>query len=137
MSSRSLKEEARLLVEHWVEAANTRRDAAVIDEFLTPGFVWHLPGGDVQGRDAVKAVFARAFADEPDFRLVAETVVTDGEWVVVRWTIRGTPRDTGQLRERASITMDWVRDGRFADSSEPASSCSTFTWTSLVLTDFV
>jgi ketosteroid isomerase-like protein len=109
---------AQALVRREVEAINSRRDAAVLDEFLTPDYLWHLPGRDVRGRDAVKAEFAQTLADLADLRLVAETVLTDGNRVVVRWTIRGTSRATEKYSERVSVSIDRMANGKFAEGCE-------------------
>ena len=59
-------------------------------EFLTPGFVMHMPRGDVAGIDALRQVAEAGLAASADRRTNLETLVGEGDMVVSRYTSEGT-----------------------------------------------
>lgn len=111
-------EEGRALVQRWVEEINSSRSPDVIDKYLSLDYVWHLPGENIRGAEAVKASFARMFSNYPDFNLTAEDVIVEGNTVVVRWTIRGTHKETGKQMMQASISIDRIANGKFLEGWE-------------------
>jgi predicted SnoaL-like aldol condensation-catalyzing enzyme len=112
-SAATSKRDARSLVDNWVNAINTNGIAA-IDQYLAPDYVWHLPGADVRGREAVKKIFAEQFQKCPRLKTTAEHVVTDGEWVVVRWT----ESCSSDSPSTSDITIDRFGHGQFLEGWE-------------------
>lgn len=111
----------RDLVQRWVEEINTRQSTNVLEEFLAHDYVWHLPGKDVVGIEAVKEAFARMFAANDSFHLTAEDVVIGGNTVVIRWTETGVRRETGERWQTASISIDRVSSTQFLEGWEISS----------------
>jgi len=111
-------QENRALVERWVKELNETKSANVIDDFLSPDYVWHLPGEDVRGVEEVKRRFDQIFSTYPDFHLQADDVIATSEKVVVRWTEGGTNSSTGRQETWASISIDRVGNGRFIEGWE-------------------
>jgi predicted ester cyclase len=65
----------------------------VADELFAEDFVDHGPMGDIQGREAFKALVAQWRAAVPDVHCVIESVVSDGE--LAGWLVRTTGTHTG------------------------------------------
>jgi predicted ester cyclase len=91
----------------------------VADELFAEDFIDHGPMGDVQGRDAFKALVAQWRSAVPDVHCVVGNVVTDGE--LAGWLVHTTGTHTGdQLGfpatgkrfETVSANLGRLRDGR-------------------------
>ena len=105
------------LINRWVEEINKRKSADVIDEFLSTDYIWHLAGEDVSFEE-VKKRFGILFSDYPDFNLTAEDVIATSDKVIVRWTVRGTHRETGKKLLLATITIDRVITDKMVEGWE-------------------
>jgi ketosteroid isomerase-like protein len=111
----------RNLVQRWVTEINTKQSTNVLDEFLAHDYVWHLPGEDIVGVEAVKEVFAQVFAANDSFHLTAEDVVIGGNTVVIRWTATGVRRESGERWQTAGISIDRVNSTQFLEGWEISS----------------
>ena len=89
------------------------------DELMAADFVDHGPMGDIQGREAFKALVAQWRSAVPDVHCVVENVVTDGE--LAGWLVRTTGTHTGdglgfpatgKPFETVSANLGRLRDGR-------------------------
>ncbi len=95
---------------------NGRYDEA--REHLAPEFVNHTPFGD-ETRDAFLARI-KSFRDAfPDWRMTVDEMLSDGDFVITRWTGRGTHRCTFRGIEPTQreatvmgIAIDWLVDGK-------------------------
>jgi predicted SnoaL-like aldol condensation-catalyzing enzyme len=65
----------------------------VADELFAEGFVDHGPMGDLEGRDAFKAVVAAWRSAVPDVHCEISHVIEDGD--LVAWLVRTTGTHTG------------------------------------------
>lgn len=76
--------EPKTLVTAWVEAFN-RGDADALAAFYSEDAVNHqVVEVPVQGREAIRAMFAAAFAAATMVCLV-ENLFQDGEWAILEW----------------------------------------------------
>lgn len=76
--------EPTTLVTAWVEAFN-RGDADALAAFYSEDAVNHqVAEAPVQGREAIRAMFAAAFASAIMVCLV-ENLFQDGEWAILEW----------------------------------------------------
>lgn len=76
--------EPRDIVTAWVEAFN-RGDAEALANFYAPDAVNHqVAEAPVEGRDAIRAMFAAEFA-RADMRCIVENIFQDGEWAILEW----------------------------------------------------
>lgn len=72
------------LVERWVEAFN-RGDSETLASYYDDKAVNHqLPEQPVSGREAIRQMFRREFAQAPMVCLV-ENIFEDGEWAILEW----------------------------------------------------
>ncbi|UCG50870.1 MAG: ester cyclase [Candidatus Latescibacterota bacterium] len=117
-------ESHRQLAERWGEAVSSQ-NFEMMSSLMADDYVWHLASGDVAGFDKVKTRFEGLFNGFPDFKLMPIDVVSDGKKVVVRWSVSGTHlgeylgvEPTGNRVEFFTISIDVVRDGKFAEGWE-------------------
>jgi steroid delta-isomerase-like uncharacterized protein len=88
-------DENKTIVRRFLEEAWNNQDLAVMDELLADDYVGHdpsIPGGDIRGRESLKAVLQVARAGMPDARIAIEDVLGEGDKTVVRFTVHGTHR---------------------------------------------
>ena len=79
------------LVKAWVETFN-RADADALADFYAENAVNHqVAESPVEGRAAIRAMFAREFANA-EMVCISENVFEDGEWAILEW------RDPNGLR---------------------------------------
>lgn len=72
------------LVLQWVEAFN-RRDADALAAFYTDDAINHqVAEQPVQGREAIRAMFAAAFA-AANMVCIVENIFEDGDWAILEW----------------------------------------------------
>ena len=113
----AVEEQNKALMLRWVEEINKRKSVDVIDEFISPDYVWHRAGRDVSF-EGVKRAFESTFSKYPDFNLTAEDIIVAGDKVIVRWTIRSTNRETGEKFLDATISIDRVIGEKFVEGWE-------------------
>lgn len=74
----------RELVLKWVDAFN-QQDTALLASFYAEGAVNHqVAEAPIQGRDAMRAMFAAGFASAKMVCIV-ENLFEDGEWAILEW----------------------------------------------------
>jgi steroid delta-isomerase-like uncharacterized protein len=94
MESRSgpVSEESKRIIRRLIEEAYNSGRLEVVDELVLPDVIAHDPAlqRDVVGAEALKELigaFRRAF---PDFLVLIEDQLADGDRVTIRWAARGT-----------------------------------------------
>lgn len=77
----------RLIEDHW-----NAKNAAMVSELFAPTVSLQTPDGGLTGLEGA-AFLLQAYATAfPDFRIIIDDVVAEGNEVVVRWTFTGTNR---------------------------------------------
>jgi steroid delta-isomerase-like uncharacterized protein len=94
----------------------------VADELFAEDFVSHGPMGDIQGREAFKALVERFRSAVPDIHCEVENIISEGD--LTGWLVRttGTHRGddlgfpaTGKSFETVSANIGRFRDGLAAE----------------------
>ncbi len=84
-------EKNRALVRRYIEEVYNKGNVAVIDKVLAPNFVHHnLPPGVTPDLEDYKQFASMQHTAFPDFRIIIEDMVAEGDKVVVRFIWRGT-----------------------------------------------
>jgi len=105
------REEAKDLIERMVAAYNQKDQQGVSSLYADDIRLWSAIGPDVVGKQAAVAHLAELFAALPDEQMTLDTIVSDGETVVIEVTSRGT--DSGGARYEIAFTEVFrVGDGR-------------------------
>ena len=83
------------LINRVLELLNSRKlDEAF--EFYNLDYIYHGPGGqELRGRSGIRGLWELFFAAFPDLTSSVDEVISEGNKVALRWTIRGT--HTGEL----------------------------------------
>ena len=77
------------LSRRWIEEVWNQRRFETIDELITPESVGHTESGDLRGADEFRRFQADVLSAFPDFHLSIESIVADGDDVVIRWQASG------------------------------------------------
>lgn len=115
--------ENEAIVRHLMEKAYTNPE--VHDELVSDDYVGHFPPNPtLYGQEGLKQFNAQAATAFPDAHASIEDLISEGDVVVVRWTLRGTHEGelrggihaTGQRVEVSGITISRIRDGRVVEN---------------------
>lgn len=93
-----------------------------LDEFVAEGCVYHGPGGEVRGLDALREMCVELHRAFPDLRFTVEALHVEEDRVEVEWTMRGTHQGpiagveaTGREVEMTGRHTEVVRGGRIVE----------------------
>jgi steroid delta-isomerase-like uncharacterized protein len=77
-------------VRHWIGQGLNAGNADFVDGLYTPDVVWHGPSGQtIHGRDDLKEMVQGYLAAFPAMKMTIEHIFSAGDWVSVRWRLRG------------------------------------------------
>jgi len=88
------------------------------DTLFAPGYVYHGPGGlEVTAPDGFKQMIGMFRTAFPDFHVVIEDIVEEGDRVAFRLTSRGTHKGdlAGIAPTGKSVTLSHIVISRFVD----------------------
>lgn len=97
----------KALIQRYAEIWNTA-NLAIADEIISPRFTGSFPGlMEFQGVDGFKERFTTMHTAFPDGQYTLEEMITEGDTVVVRWTIRGTHTGQFDTLEPTGKQVEW------------------------------
>jgi steroid delta-isomerase-like uncharacterized protein len=110
-----MSEQNKAAIRRWLEEGINQGNLAALDELVAPNYVYHGPGMELRGPEALKqlvAVFRTAF---PDLHTTIDDMVAEGDKVVTRWTATGTHRGEfmGMAPTGRSMTLPIIVITRF------------------------
>ncbi len=111
------------IVRKFVEKAFNEGNMGVADECLAEDFVRHDPDmGDVRGREEYKEFIQMNRTAFPDYHETIDDIITQGDTVMYRWTLRGTQEGefmgvdpTGNEIEVTGMIDMHLEDGRITE----------------------
>ena len=117
-------EENKALAQRWIEEAWNKGDLTIVEELIAPNYVLHDPTRPgLRGREGIKqsvAMFRTAF---PDLRFTIEDQVSEGDKVVIRYTVQGTHQGplmgiaaTGKQGTLTGIDIYRIADGKIEEA---------------------
>jgi limonene-1,2-epoxide hydrolase len=74
----------KAVVQAWVEAFNRADVDAVIGFYAESAVNYQVPETPVEGRSAIREMFAREFA-RAKMVCIVENIFEDGEWAILEW----------------------------------------------------
>ncbi|WP_435155068.1 ester cyclase [Haladaptatus sp. DFWS20] len=81
------------IVRHFVNQALNDGNLNAVDRYLAEDFVRHDPTApDIHGRDGYKEFVEMNRTAFPDYHETIESMISEGDTVMYRWTFRGTHR---------------------------------------------
>ena len=98
----------------------------ILDEVYASDLVWHEPDQDVHGLEEARHFVTMYKTAFPDLNVTVEDVISEGDNVVTRYTIRGTHQGeieefgppTGRQMELQGITVHRIADGKIVEEWE-------------------
>ena len=98
----------------------------VLDEVYADDLVWHEPDQDVRGPEEARQFVMMYKTAFPDLSATVEDVLSEGDRVVTRYTVRGTHEGeidefgppTGRQIELQGITIHRIADGKIVEEWE-------------------
>jgi steroid delta-isomerase-like uncharacterized protein len=98
----------------------------ILDEVYASDLVWHEPDQDVHGLEEARQFVTMYKTAFPDLNVTVEDVISEGDNVVTRYTIRGTHQGeieefgppTGRQMELQGITIHRIADGKIVEEWE-------------------
>jgi steroid delta-isomerase-like uncharacterized protein len=98
----------------------------VLDEVYADDLVWHEPDQDVRGPEEARQFVMMYKTAFPDLSATVEDVLSEGDKVVTRYTLRGTHQGeieefgppTGRQIELQGITIHRMEDGKIVEEWE-------------------
>jgi steroid delta-isomerase-like uncharacterized protein len=96
MSDRQQQEEENEVLAHRFHMdIFQKRDLSVADQILAPNFVWRnpiVPSELAHGPEGVKKIASTAFDSMPDLKITHDDTLSQGDRVMIRWTMTGTAK---------------------------------------------
>jgi steroid delta-isomerase-like uncharacterized protein len=80
----------RALARRFIEECWNQGTVRLIDDFLAPDHVHHLPAGDIHGAEEIKGLIVDVRAAFPDYVITIDDEIVAQDKVVFRWTAHGT-----------------------------------------------
>ncbi len=120
----SAEENKALVRRSWEIASQGNLDA--LEEVYATDAVWHEPDEEVQGVEGLKQYAGRYFEAFPDITFTAEDLISEGDKVVSRYTVRGTHQGeieefgpaTGRQIELEGITIHRIEGSKIVEEWE-------------------
>ncbi|KAB1192336.1 ester cyclase [Haloferax sp. MBLA0076] len=110
------------LARRYPEDIATQGNIDLVDEICTDDVVDHSPLGELRGRDELKGQISMLREAFGDFSATVEDVVTEGDVVAMRVTLRGMHRGefmgheaTGNTFEVGNMVFTRIEDGLIAE----------------------
>ena len=120
-----MSESNRALARRWFQEVWNDRRTETIDEILSAEAIGHMEGMETRGTADFKKVREGLLEAFPDFRIIVEDMVAEGDNVVVRWRVRGSHRGHGlgfapSGRAADFRGMTWMRfaDGKLVEGCD-------------------
>ena len=92
-------EDNNALICRFFEEVYTKKNLAVIEEFISPTHIERaatIPPGLPDDPEESRQIIAMMLAAFPDLHIIAEEMIAEGDKVVVRMTMHGTQRQAGE-----------------------------------------
>ena len=115
----------KALVRRYYDEVLNQRRLQVFDELASPNFVSYLTSGDYINLQVYKQAIAGSLAAMPDLQVSIQDQIAEGEKVVTRWMVKGTPqvefagiKPTGKAVTITAIHIHRVQDGKLVEHWE-------------------
>lgn len=77
----------RLVEDHW-----NKKNPSLVTEVFDANTILHTPDGTLHGHDGALQLLSAYTTAFPDFRLIIDDLLADGDNVTLRWTFTGTQK---------------------------------------------
>jgi len=104
------------VAEHWFEEVWNQGRRDKIDELLARDCVIHDGGQDIAGPDGFKRFYDQIQNTLSGVRVNPQQVISEGDYVSVRWISTGRHKDTGKNVEITGMSLMRFRDGQCVEA---------------------
>lgn len=120
-----MPDNAKELVEEYIEKVWNKGDLAALDELTTPDFVYHLGGQPPRDLEGMQQFITMTHDAFPDWRVGINSIVVEGSQVAARWSgeathdgpFYGAP-PTGKQVTVSGINFYRIENGKVAEEWE-------------------
>ena len=119
----STSEKKEIVRRQWYQELWNNWKISVADDLFTTDYVLHLPGSPPINRDGAKQVVAMFSTAFPDLKHTVDEMISEGNAVAARWTVRGTHRGAfqgivpaGKQIVLSGTTVHHMADGRIVET---------------------
>jgi steroid delta-isomerase-like uncharacterized protein len=119
----STNENKDIVRRQWYQQLWDNWNISVADDLFTTDYVLHLPGSPPINRDGAKQIVAMFSAAFPDLKHTVDEMVSEGDTVAARWTVRGTHQGAfqgippaGKQIVLSGTTVHHMANGRIAET---------------------
>ena len=107
-----------------MDKAMKEKNADRMAEFYHADAVRHTQEGTVEGLEKIKAQTAEFYTNIPDAEGKNLDIICQGDYAVVRWEGKGTPKGSPKMVSVTGITIYKMKDGKIAEEWEEMNSLS-------------
>ena len=107
-----------------MDKALTEKNAGMVAEVYHANAVRHTQEGTVEGLDKIKAQTVEFYNNVPDAEGKNIDIICQGDYAVVRWEGKGTPKGAPQMVHVTGITIYKIVDGKVAEEWEEMNTLS-------------
>ncbi|HEY97231.1 MAG TPA: ester cyclase [Dehalococcoidia bacterium] len=86
----SVEEKNKEVVRRVTEEVFNGKNMSVLDELVSPDYVYHGAFGDFRGREGLKEIITAYHQAFPDIHATIDQILAEGDTVAYRLTVRGT-----------------------------------------------
>jgi steroid delta-isomerase-like uncharacterized protein len=119
----STSENKDIVRRRWYQELWDNWNISAADDLFTTDYVLHLPGSPPMNRDGAKQVVAMFSTAFPDLKHTVDEMISEGNTVAARWTVRGTHQGefqgivpTGRQIVLSGATTHHMADGRIVET---------------------
>ncbi|MCB9347931.1 MAG: nuclear transport factor 2 family protein [Lewinellaceae bacterium] len=107
-----------------MDKAMMEKNADRMAEFYHTDAVRHTQEGTVEGLEKIKEQTAEFYKNVPDAEGKNLDIICQGDYAVVRWEGKGTPKGAPKMLSVTGITIYKMKDGKIAEEWEEMNSLS-------------
>lgn len=101
-----------------MDKAMMEKNAGMVAEVYHANAVRHTQEGTVEGLDKIKAQTVEFYQNVPDAEGKNIDIICKGDYAVVRWEGKGTPKGAPKMVHVTGITIYKIVDGKVAEEWE-------------------
>ena len=112
-----MAEDNKTILRRVVNEIINRGNLALADTLISPGYVYHGPGGlEVRGPEGFKQLVNMYRSAFPDLNMTIDDLIAEGDKIAWRWTARGTHKGdlTGIAPTGRTVTVTGILVTRFS-----------------------
>ncbi len=119
-----MSEQNKTVVRRYIDEVWTRKNPALIGEFVGSNSEFHTPDGNLRGPEGYKQLFSTYSSAFPDCEIAIENMIAESDRLAIQYTFRGTHKGnlmgiapTGKQVSVKGTSMIRLAGGKFVEES--------------------